>query len=504
MTKTATRSGSAALLIAFAPLLGGAIAGCPEEPSPPTDAANAIDAATVGEDAGSGEDAPGLDAPVLDAPSVGSDAGPSLPPIADPTPHVVPASVDGHDRLYGVVFAPDSSFYAVGVRARGTAASDDYESFVVHFLASGELDTGFGEAGFFARNLAVGASGELARGIALQRDGKIVVAATIEHVGAGADPRDRDVALFRLSPDGTLDTSFGEGGVATFDLSDGVEAGSAYSADSAWNVVVDAEDRLVVAVGLVRAGATDTDFGVLRLTRDGARDASFGADGLFSLDLAEASASVREVSILDDGSIAAAGYYNTAGVVRPVVYRLDASGAPISSFGTNGVWTEPVLMAQAEAYALSVHDGYFITSGYGRDDGPGDNDIISMRVSVDTGVRDLTYGEGGVAFVSGRDYADNARAHRQLPSGGILIAGAIRTSASSADAALVALDARGQLDASYGEGGVVLVDSAGGTADHFWGLAIDPTSTRAVAVGIGGTDPVTDDDGLVYLFPLPR
>ena len=51
--------------------------------------------------------------------------------------------------------------------------------------------------------------------------------------------------------------------------------------------------------------------------------------------------------------------------------------------------------------------------------------------------------------------------------------------------------------------GVSLTNTAGGTVDHFWSVDIDPRGERIVVVGIGGTDPTTDDDALVYLFPVP-
>lgn len=488
------------------PTLGLALAGCPDDTQVDQDAAATPDAHTLPgddsgtEDAGVATDAFANDAFTHDA-FAPSDAG--LPAIANPEPHLVPTSAAGHDRFYGVVFAPDSSFYVVGVRAAGVdATTNDFETVVGHFTASGEIDTAFGTDGWFSHNIAVGLGGELARGIALQSDGKIVVTATVEHVGA-ADARDRDIAALRLNTDGTLDTTFGTAGVAIHDLSDGAVAGTGYSADNTWNVIVDGEGRLLLAAGRVREGATDTDFGVVRLTSSGALDTTFGTGGVFSFDLESASASVRDIVLLADGTIAGGGYFNFEGVIRPVLYRIDANGAFIPGFGTGGIYTEAVLGAQAEIYSISVHGEHFVTSGYGRDLGPEDNDYITMRFSIATGARDLTYGTDGIGFLTGYDFADNVRVHRRLPDGRTLFAGALRTASSSADAALVVFGTDGNVDTSFGTDGVQLIDFADGTVDHFWGLDIDPRGERAVAVGIGGTNPASDDDGLVYLFPVP-
>ena len=511
-------------LLRMAPIVGLTLAGCPA-PVTTDDAATTSDAPTstdargpdTGHDAEVANDDAGADASTLDggraevdagtdaaaAPDAATgDAGTSLPPIADPGPRLVPASADGHDRLYGVAFAPDSSFYVVGVRAAGTAMTDDWETLVGHFTASGELDTAFGTGGWFTRNFAVGSSGEVARGIALQSDGKIIVAVTAEAAGA-ADPRDRDIYVSRLHADGTLDTSFGTEGVAVLDLSTGAPDGAAFSTDSVWNVDVDASDRLLMSVTPIRAGGTDTDFGVARLTRDGALDAAFAGDGVYELDIGNFGASPREVSVLEDGSIALAGYYRSGGGIRPLILRLDAAGVPVASFARDGVYDELVLMAQVEVYSVSVQDGFFVTAGYGRDLGPEDNDLISLRVNIETGTRDLTYGTGGVAGLEGYDFNDNYRTHRILPDGRNVFVGAIRTASTSADAAIVVLTRDGLPDPRYGTAGVMLSNFADGTVDHFWSLAIDPTGTRMAVVGIGGTSPATDDDALVYLAPIP-
>jgi uncharacterized delta-60 repeat protein len=433
---------------------------------------------------------------------VASDAGPILPPITDPTPHLVPASADGHDRLFGVTFAPDSSFYVVGVRAAGTATTDDWETIVGHFTPSGDLDTAFGASGWFVRNLAVGTNGEASRGIALQSDGKIVVVGTAEAVGA-ADMRDRDVYVLRLNTNGTLDETFGSMGVRVLNLSTGQVDGTGFSADASWNVVVDAMDRPLLSVAMVRPGGTDTDFGVARLTPNGMLDTTFASDGVSELDIENRSASPREVSVLGDGSIVLGGYYRGSGGILPLIYRLDSTGAPITTFGTGGVFNQMILTAQLEVYSVSVQGEYFVTCGYGRELGPDDNDLTSLRVNMMTGTRDLTYGTSGVGTIPGYDFNDNYRAHRILRDGRNVFAGAHRTSATTADAALVVLTRDGLSDTSYGTGGAMLANLADGTVDHFWGLAIDPTGTRMAAVGIGGTTPATDDDALVYLAPTP-
>src|SRR5690349_15034421 len=72
--------------------------------------------------------------------------------------------------------------------------------------APGDLDPGFGSGGRAV--IAFASPPSAATATALQPDGKIVL------VGNAG----RDVAVARLNPDGTLDTSFGNGGSVVTDV----------------------------------------------------------------------------------------------------------------------------------------------------------------------------------------------------------------------------------------------------------------------------------------------
>lgn len=490
-----------------------ALAGCPG-PSEPADAGTDTPStdAPIGTDTPAEEDVPVLDVPATpDVPDdvPGFDGGMPLPAIVTPDPHAVPASADGHDRFYGVTFAPDSSFYVVGVAADSTDATADFRTVVLHFGADGELDTEFGTDGVFSQNLAVGTSGELARGIGLLSDGSIVVSATIEDTTTPVDPRDRDVALMKVTPAGELDTTFGDAGVLVVDLSEGELDGTTFRADAAYGLSVDPMDRIVVSGERRRDDNPDMDWVVLRVTADGDLDTTFDGDGIFSLDIDGRSARARGVRALASGRIIASGYYDllVGGAVVPVVFALTDTGALDTTFGGgDGIFTETVLAIQTEAYDVALVGESYVTTGYGRDTGT-QNDLISLRLDHD-GVRDLTYGAdgaNGVVQLTEFLFGDNSRALHELPGGGTIHIGAMRSSDSPAasDAAIWVLDADGALDPAFDGDGWRAVPFAAGTVDHFWGVAVDPRGERVVVVGIGGTDPVTDDDGIVYLFPVP-
>ncbi|HEX2658182.1 MAG TPA: hypothetical protein VHU40_07925, partial [Polyangia bacterium] len=299
--------------------------------------------------------------------------------ISTGRPIVVPVSTIGPDRFYGVATDAAGNIFATGQVASSTDAAADVATVVAKFRPTGELDPTFGTGGIVTRNISVGTNGELFRGIVVQSTGKIVIAGTVEHAGA-ADARDRDVAVARFNADGSKDASFGVDGIIVFNFSEGVVAGTGFSADSAWGLARYPDDRLVVSGGQVRTGGTDTDFALLRLSADGLRDSGFGTNGLFSLDLPPVggtgsnNASPRDVTILPGNEgIVGAGYQSLPGHnSSPVVFKVTDNGVLDLSFGTGGAFTMPVLAEQTECYAAMVQPsptgiGYkLVTTGYGK------------------------------------------------------------------------------------------------------------------------------------------
>ena len=118
------------------------------------------------------------------------------------------------------------------------------------------------------------ASDDEAYAVAVQKDGKIVVAGYSDAGGSC------DFALVRYTKSGVLDASFGTGGKVLSDL------GSA-SDDDAYAVAVQKDGKIVVA-GSSDAGGSN-DFALVRYTKGGVLDASFGTGGKVLSDLGTAS-----------------------------------------------------------------------------------------------------------------------------------------------------------------------------------------------------------------------
>src|SRR3972149_6220011 len=110
-------------------------------------------------------------------------------------------------------------------------------------LPSGSLDTTFSGDGL--TSTAIGAGSDQARGIAIQSDGRYVLAGWSDTGGGN-----KDLALVRLNADGSLDTSFSGDGKQTTPIA----AGSL--ADQAYAVAIQPDGKIVVA-GSAHNGTND-------------------------------------------------------------------------------------------------------------------------------------------------------------------------------------------------------------------------------------------------------
>jgi uncharacterized delta-60 repeat protein len=141
-----------------------------------------------------------------------------------------------------------------------------------------------------------------ATGVVPLPDGGVVLAGTVSN---GVDPP--DVALLRLDPSGTPATSFGGG--------DGLVIDDVGSADQAGGLIRQRDGRLIVV------GFRNPDMFVARYKPLGARDASFGHDGLQASPW-PAGASVASAAAFDGARVVVVGAVGLVSVSRFAAERL--------------------------------------------------------------------------------------------------------------------------------------------------------------------------------------
>ena len=320
--------------------------------------------------------------------------------------------------------------------------------------ATGALDQGFGVGGRVTTNFFPGSSSssDQARAIALQTDGKIVVAGT-----ANDDNTNNDFAVARYNSDGSLDSSFGSGGKVTTALLPDTN-------DVAYDLAIQADGKIVVVGNTYEIGKGDV-FAVVRYNSDGSLDSSFGTGGVvmtdFSGDDRDCDGSCNDrahaVAIQGDGRIVAVGFTTNTFIRAFAIARYNADGSLDSTFGAGG----KVITAFSGTFfdigrgvALQT-DGKIIVAGDTSNIGTG-FDFGVARYNND-GSLDSAFGIGGKATVGFSNQADEAMAVTLQSNGSVILAGRsfVQNSLDS-NFALARLDNHGKLDVSFGIGGKVI------------------------------------------------
>ena len=164
-------------------------------------------------------------------------------------------------------------------------------------------------------------------------------------------------------------------------------------------------------------------------------------------------------------------------VAAAEIGRLDAS------FGSDGrVVTAPGIFAD-QAYAVRVQpDGRILVAGSSSNGV--DLDFALIRLTQD-GQLDPTFNFNGIVTTQvGTD--DDEIAAIAVQDDGYIVAAGYSMNSGSRDFALVRYTPDGQLDPSFGEGGIVL-DGYGGGNDEITALAVDPEGRLVIAGYATGT-----------------
>jgi uncharacterized delta-60 repeat protein len=429
-----------------------------------------------------------------DDPPAASEAGGETTEIATLNgAQALALSTDAHDRLLAVTSGPDGSLYAAG----WTGPGGDNAMVLAKMKPDGQLDQAFGQKGLAVVNVAVGGkTAEVARAVALQSDGKILISGPVEKdpKATGAAAKDTDVAVSRFDATGRLDPAFGKGGTAVVDIGPGKAVGESYVADNSWGMAALPGGRVVVFGSTAAEDRDDSDYAIVGLTGAGVLDASFGTKGVTTVDVKGATDNARGVVVQPDGKLAFAGYSrDSEGVINPVIIRTTADGKLDSGFGKGGVATDSVVPGGvAEAYGIALQGERFVLTGYGRGASAEEKvDMMSMRFNAD-GSWDKSYGTDGLTRIDIAGDADRGRNLAALPDGRILVVGSGSPEAGKVDGLVVLLDKDGRPVSGFGTGGRVLSD-LGGPGDAWFGVTPAPDGKSVTLVGYKGADPAATD-----------
>jgi uncharacterized delta-60 repeat protein len=262
-----------------------------------------------------------------------------------------------------------------------------------------------------------------------------------------AGRRGDDLMVSRFKADGSIDTRFGTGGVAIADFG---------GVDAAFSVAL-APDGAIVAAGGSTQGDTDA-FAFARFTRTGQADTLFGDGGRALFAQGTGGNVAGAVAVDPTGRIVAAGPSEGE---RVAVVRLNANGVEDTSFGTSGVLMIPQLVTRSDLDrpdrsigVVAQPDGSVLVSNRS----PG-GDFAIAKVRPD-GTLDASFSGDGVSTI---DFGGDDDADQLLLQGTGEILALGTTSAGGNQLAVAAVGQNGSLITSFGDGGKLVLEA---TADQ--------------------------------------
>jgi uncharacterized delta-60 repeat protein len=308
----------------------------------------------------------------------------------------------GRDHPTEVVIQPDGKIVVAGSVSPPFEGEGEGGVGLARYNADGSLDTGFSGDG---KAIVVDISGGLGMGLVLQPDGRLVIAG---YVPEGFTTK---LALARLDPDGSLDTSFSGDGIEVSDVGDFYTPVALKRADDGKLVVLAFDENLA-------------DYSVLRYTPAGALDPTFDSDGV-RLDPALIA---RDLVTLPGGKILLAGsafdHSTFPGSHTMHFTRLNADGSLDPTFSGDGRH-ETAMSDHVVAHSLALQpDGKMLVGGsYGEGTHLANWPMLDAAVFRfnPTGTLDPTFSGNGEAVVDMGGLLDGFASVLLLPGDGRIV-----------------------------------------------------------------------------------
>lgn len=370
------------------------------------------------------------------------------------------------DQANDVAIQADGKIVVAGYRKYS-----NYNYMLARYNSDGSLDETFGIDGKIVKDVFNSGFGSNAASIALQSDGKILAAGWADNGGGYS------CSILRYNSDGSLDSGFDYDGIVY------LETTNRYSDENFSSVTVDTDQKIVV-VGHTASLESETDIKyalIARYNSDGSLDTGFNSVGYSKAELPGHGDwdYFRAVDVQTDGQIIAGGYdYGSVDSHKDfLLVKYHTDGSLNTGFGGDGVVNQDFGSTNEVLNDLKIQDdGKVVAVGYM------DNDLIIARFNTN-GSLDTGFGTSGYTTVD-IDGADRASAVEILADGSFIVFGY-----TSDDFVVLKFTPSGILDSGFGSGGYTTTDIHG--FDYGRGMAVQ---SDGKIVGAGSSN---DDIALV-------
>lgn len=309
--------------------------------------------------------------------------------------------------------------------------------------------------------------------VAIQTDGKIVVAGY-------SLTGDTNLALARFNSNGSLDATFGSGGIAILNLPGN---------QNLLDILIQPDGKIIVGGNTV-SSPSNQDFMVVRFNANGTPDASFGPTGIGVLQTSfNAVDSFSSVALQTDGKIVAGGYTSgtnfgesPSGIIVEnfALLRITATGSLDTTFDTDGKLTTSIRDSDLLNKVLIQPDGKIIATGNTRNTGQ-NQDAALVRYNPN-GSLDTSFDVDGIATTNDAAFDETFGAILQ-PDGKIIVTERRDFNGS----ALIRFNPTGSLDTSFHGDGIFKFPASNYTNTFPKAVAIQPDG-KIIISGAQGPD----------------
>jgi uncharacterized delta-60 repeat protein len=382
-----------------------------------------------------------------------------------------------YDWAYATAVQPDGRILAAGVsNANGT-----HDFALARYTTTQTLDSTFGDGGVVLTDF--GKSYDWAYALALQPDGKIVVAGVSDVSGS------KDFALARFHPNGSLDKDFGKGGLVTQGM-------RSLTADIIRGIAIQPDGKIVAGGSSFEDVVTvgpNSDFMMARYLPDGSNDLSFGIGGVMATDFGRSSFDQpHALALQPDGKVVLGGYTNDGdgpgvlfGADQLALARYTSNGMLDPTFGQGGTVVFDGGSLDERILALVITpDGGLLAGGYVN--GEKRSDLLLAKLRPDGSLLSgFGTTEKGISINDLGTHSERVSSLVVQPDGKV-VAGGQTAVANNADFAVFRYAADGAFDEAFGQAGVASFDFDG-REDRVQAVALQDDG-KILAVGHSEAD----------------
>lgn len=273
------------------------------------------------------------------------------------------------DELNSIALCNDGKIVAAGYSYDGPALKFS----TARYNTDGSLDLSFSGDG--KQLVSIGNDlMDVAKGVAVQPDGKIVAA------GYSSNNSQADISLVRYNSDGSLDQSFSYDGKVMTDILS--------SSDHAMAVMLQPDGKIVVTGRTYNT--VDWDVFIVRYNQDGSLDLTFSEDGRKVNDVSGYNDEAYSATLQPDGMILVTGYSVINTAAQFMLLRYDSAGSLDTTFADEGVALTPFSAGNAGGRSVILQpNGRIVVVGYASISGGYDFAVARYLSGLNIGILDF-------------------------------------------------------------------------------------------------------------------